>query len=649
MISPPGGKIMFELLHASLLNFLELTFIFIALLVCFQQRRSIGSTPFNMALGFLLILTHLLNAAEIRGVLSGNLDFLIGNAVCYLPVLGAFLVVYIVSGTQAAQHIIIGLTVLFGFYLYLGEITSLQCNWLGFSISSGLSGTTIDMLLNSARSDVNLVTLLHLADLFIVPITYTKLRNWKKNRFICVSGALLTAQAACIMPLLIVRLGTGMPLEIITGDQIIRAVINIWLSVIITVYLNKLNTEERSEVSSPLDLVFAFFGSYGRSKMLEANIREWENRYQKVLSSVTELIVMLDQDGKICDLNNASARILGREGSELIGFQLFTRLRITEPENLDITNMPDTPIRFKCVLDPDSDNPRQIDNSLTPIQVSGNKLLVLVGRDITDELKLAAEKQALTEQLFHAQRLESLGVLAGGVAHDFNNCIHSILGHVDMGIMMNSEHPEFCKRLERIGKIAEQAGHLTSQLLGFARKGKYRIENLDVRKLLEDSATLLGPHVNHKVELSRKIAEGDWFIQADAVQLRQVLINLLINASDATAEKDERLISITVGAAADSGYPFNVPQDLEDKNIDNYLFINITDNGSGMSEEVRAKAFEPFFTTKPVGVGTGMGLSMVYGTVSHHHGWIHLDTELGRGTTFCLYLPRIIPGKSEAC
>jgi signal transduction histidine kinase len=91
-----------------------------------------------------------------------------------------------------------------------------------------------------------------------------------------------------------------------------------------------------------------------------------------------------------------------------------------------------------------------------------------------------------------------------------------------------------------------------------------------------------------------------------------------------------------------------VPQDLKEKNIDNYLFINITDNGSGMNEEVRSKAFEPFFTTKPVGVGTGMGLSMVYGTVSHHHGWIHLDTELGKGTTFCLYLPRIIPDKSEA-
>lgn len=631
---------MFEFLHALLLNFLELTFIFIALLVCFQQRRAIGKSPFIMALGFLLILCHLLNAAEIKGILGTNLNFQIGNTVCYLPMLGAYLVAYIVTGTLAAQHIIIGATILFGFYIYLGEITSLQCNWLGFSISSGLSGTTIDMLLNSVRHDVNLVTLLHLADFFLVPIAYTKLQNWKQPLFIRVSGALFTAQLACLLPILLVRLGTGMNIEIFTGDQIVRAAVNIWLSILISVYLSKMETEARSGVTSPLDLVFAFFGSYERSKVLEANVQEWKNRYQKILANVTELIVMLDENGKICDLNHASERILGKQGKELIGFELFSRIRITEPADLDITNMPDTPIRFKCVLDPDSENPRQIDNSLTPIAVSGQKLLVLVGRDITDELRSAAEKQALTEQLFHAQRLESLGVLAGGVAHDFNNSIHSILGHVDMGIMMNSDHPDFCKRLERIGKIAEQAGLLTSQLLGFARKGKYRIDNLDLQKLVADSETLLAPHVSNKVALHKEIPEGSWIIRGDAVQMRQVLVNLLLNAVDATSEQQERNIHISVGNAADSGYPFNVPAEIENKDISQYLFIHIRDNGSGMSEEVKAKVFEPFFTTKPIGVGTGMGLSMVYGTVSHHLGWIHLESELGKGTTFCLYLPK---------
>jgi signal transduction histidine kinase len=303
--------------------------------------------------------------------------------------------------------------------------------------------------------------------------------------------------------------------------------------------------------------------------------------------------------------------------------------------------MTDKPVRFKCILDPDSDNPRQIDNSLTPIRVSGKTFLVLVGHDITDELKSAAEKQALTEQLFHAQRLESLGVLAGGVAHDFNNCIHSIFGHVDMGIMMNSEHPEFCKRLERIGKIAEQASHLTTQLLGFARKGQYRVENQNIRKLIEDSATLLEPHISNKVSLHHDIPEGEWFVKGDNVQLRQILINLCLNAVDATAEQDDRNIYISVGNACDSGHPFNVPAEFEKKDIAQYLFIQIKDNGCGMSEEVKTKVFDPFFTTKPVGSGTGMGLAMVYGTVNHHHGWIHLESELGKGTTFCLYLPKV--------
>lgn len=631
---------MFEFLHALLLNFLELTFAFIALLICFQQRRAIGKSPFAMAMGFLLILCHLLNAAEIRGVLNKDCSFLIGNAICYLPVLGAFLVLYIVSGIRATQHIIIGATILFGFYIYLGEVTSLQCNWLGFSISSGLSGPTLDMLLSSARRDVNLATLLHLADFFIVPAAYTKLQNWKQPVFIRVAGALFAAQFACIMPVLLVRLGTGMPLEVFSGDQIVRAIINVWLSVIISIYLSKLETEKVSGASSPLDLFFAFFGSYERAKILEENVKEWENRYKKILLNVTELIVILDTDGKICDLNSAAARALGKSEKELIGFELFSRVSLTDYESPEVLYMTDTPIRFKCVLDPDSGNPRQIDNSLTPIRVSDKTLLVLVGHDITDELKSAAEKQALTEQLFHAQRLESLGVLAGGVAHDFNNCIHSILGHVDMGIMMNSEHPDFCKRLERIGKIAEQASNLTTQLLGFARKGQYRVENQNIRKLLEDSATLLEPHISNKVSLQHEIAEGDWFVKGDNVQLRQILINLCLNAVDATAEQTERNIYISVGNACDSGLPFNVPAEFENKDIAQYLFIKVKDNGCGMSEEVKAKVFDPFFTTKPVGVGTGMGLAMVYGTVNHHNGWIYLDSSLGKGTTFCLYLPK---------
>ena len=631
---------MFEFLHALLLNFLELTFAFIALLICFQQRRAIGKSPFAMAMGFLLILSHLLNAAEIRGLLNKNCSFLIGNTICYLPVLGAFLVLYIVSGIRATQHIIIGATVLFGFYIYLGEITSLQCNWLGFSISSGLSGPTLDMLLSSARRDVNLATLLHLADFFIVPAAYTKLQNWKQPVFIRVAGALFAAQMACIMPVLLVRLGTGMPLEVFSGDQIVRAVVNIWLSVLISIYLTKLETEKVSGATSPLDLFFAFFGSYERAKILEENVKEWENRYKKILLNVTEFIVILDTNGKICDLNSAAAQALGKSEKELLGFEFFSRVSMTDGENPDSLYMTDSPIRFKCILDPDSGNPRQIDNSLTPIQVSGKTFLVLVGHDITDELKSAAEKQALTEQLFHAQRLESLGVLAGGVAHDFNNCIHSILGHVDMGIMMNSEHPEFCKRLERIGKIAEQASHLTTQLLGFARKGQYRVENQNIRKLLEDSATLLEPHISNKVQLHHEIADGEWFVKGDNVQLRQILINLCLNAVDATSEQSERNIYISVGNACDSGLPFNVPAELEIKDISRYLFIQVRDDGCGMSEEVKAKVFDPFFTTKPVGAGTGMGLSMVYGTVTHHNGWIHLESALGQGTTFCLYLPK---------
>jgi len=268
-------------------------------------------------------------------------------------------------------------------------------------------------------------------------------------------------------------------------------------------------------------------------------------------------------------------------------------------------------------------------------------LLVLIGRDITEEIRLAEEKARLAEQLVHSQRIEALGMLAGGIAHDFNNYIHAILGHIDViNFLHQPEDPEVLNHLEKISVIAEQAGHLTSQLLGFARRGKYQVTDLDLRQAIDDSLGLLGPRKQRDLSISIDLAENLRPVHADPLQLRQILLNLMINAADAMEENEgERRLSITAGPAADSPVPLEPPPERRGINPADYLCIRVSDNGCGMTPETRRKLFEPFFTTKPVGKGTGMGLAMVYGTVTNHQGWIQLESAPGKGTTFYIFLP----------
>ena len=155
------------------------------------------------------------------------------------------------------------------------------------------------------------------------------------------------------------------------------------------------------------------------------------------------------------------------------------------------------------------------------MRIRGQLLLVLIGRDVTEESKLAEEKARLAEQLVHSQRIEALGMLAGGIAHDFNNYIHAILGHIDViNYLHQPDDPEVLNHLEKISTIAEQAGHLTSQLLGFARKGKYQVTDLDLRQLLENSLGLLGPRKQRDLSVSVDVPDDLKPVRADSLQLR---------------------------------------------------------------------------------------------------------------------------------
>ena len=631
-----------EHFHALLLTFLEMTFIFVGLGMLYSQRRAIGKAPFYMALGLLFLFSHFVSAAEIRTVLFGTIDFEVGRIVIFLPILTAYLMVYITEGTLAAQRIIIGAAVLFGLYLYLGELTRLQCNWYGFSLTSGTEAVTLDNLLGGSRNSMNLVALSHLFDFLVLPIAYTRFKNFGLGRFFCILGALLTALLLGALLSQIIALIYGLPASFFNGNFIARLIAGFWLAVMLGIYLAKIEVDIRSGGKSPLDILFAFVGSYSRSKELEANLREWTDRYRLVLENAGEMIVMLTSDGRIIDANFSAARLLGSANpGELTNRRLFPRMRVLDRPGLTLGAELDGPVRLQCRLDEKSPESKLLSCSLSPMRIRGQLLLVLIGRDVTEESKLAEEKARLAEQLVHSQRIEALGMLAGGIAHDFNNYIHAILGHIDViNYLHQPDDPEVLNHLEKISTIAEQAGHLTSQLLGFARKGKYQVTDLDLRQLLENSLGLLGPRKQRDLSVSVDVPDDLKPVRADSLQLQQVMLNLMINAIDAMANnKGEQILTITAGPADASPVPLEPPPERAGINPADYLFIRVSDNGCGMTEATQRKLFEPFFTTKPVGKGTGMGLAMVYGTVTNHQGWIQLESAPGVGTTFYLFLP----------
>ncbi len=246
-----------------------------------------------------------------------------------------------------------------------------------------------------------------------------------------------------------------------------------------------------------------------------------------------------------------------------------------------------------------------------------------------------SEKKKLEEAIIQAQKLESIGLLAGGIAHDFNNILTGILGYASLSQAIVSRDSKIFGYMDIITKSAQRATNLTHQLLGFARKGKYKVEKLSVNDIVRELVVFLRETFDRSIAIVLE-AEGDLPpVEGDGNQLYQALMNLCINARDAMPDGGRLYIKTETYALEDerTATLFQVPRG-------DYVRISITDVGTGMTEEVKKRIFEPFYTTKGVGKGTGLGLSMVYGIVKNHGGYINVYSEMGLGTTMRVYLPK---------
>jgi PAS domain S-box-containing protein len=388
---------------------------------------------------------------------------------------------------------------------------------------------------------------------------------------------------------------------------------------------------------------FAIFRDDTERHLAEQAVRHNEEKYRAVVSQSAECIFLLEIDSKkLLEANPALRRLLGyteREMGELSVYDF-----VAHPKQ-DIDQRVETVATDRSYFLGERKYRRK-DGSLVDVEVNaslvtygGKKVLCVVSRDISERKQAEDALELSRQRLRQSQKLDSLGRLAGGVAHDFNNLMAGILGCSELLLQRTEEENPLRKQIVEIKESAERAAALTQQLLSFSRRKSMTTEALSVNDMVRGMMSLLNRLVAKGVMLDFRPDTDLHPVKADRGQLEQILLNLVLNAGDAMPAGGTVAIS-TANAALSDGEalpPHVLPG--------SFVSLSVADEGVGMSPEVCQRVFDPFFTTKEPGKGTGLGLSTVYGIVKQHKGWVTVDSEVGRGTELTVYLPARPAGK----
>jgi two-component system, cell cycle sensor histidine kinase and response regulator CckA len=376
-------------------------------------------------------------------------------------------------------------------------------------------------------------------------------------------------------------------------------------------------------------------------KQAEEKLKQSEARLRTLFETMP-LGIGLVQDHKIQWHNEATSRMLGYSREELQRKNIRMLYesdkefdRVEKAINTLETGRRTAELETRWVRKDGSVVDCHIRHALMNPESKDRVVLAMV-EDITERKKAEEEKRKLETQFNQAQKMEAVGVLAGGVAHDFNNILTSIIGNAELALMDLDKDTSVYGNINEIQKAGHSAAALTRQLLAFSRKGLIRPEVLDFNQLLLNFEKMLRRIIGEDIELVTAYAPDFWQVEADPGQMEQVIMNLAVNARDAMP-KGGKLTIETANVELNEDY-------FREHGVENqaglYVMLAVTDTGAGMDRETQASIFEPFFTTKGLGRGTGLGLSTVYGIVKQNRGHIWVYSEPGKGTTFRVYLPR---------
>jgi two-component system, cell cycle sensor histidine kinase and response regulator CckA len=356
-------------------------------------------------------------------------------------------------------------------------------------------------------------------------------------------------------------------------------------------------------------------------------------RLASALEQAAEAVMMTDIDGRIIYVNPAFERITGFPAAEAVG-RTPAILRAERPDPAIHHDLWQTILRGQVWRSEITNRRRDgtpfaWEEAITPIRDEHGRLthFIAVGQDISVQRQLQA-------QLLQAQKMEAVGRLAGGVAHDFNNLLTVITGYSEQLVMRLAIHDPLRRKAEAIRGAAERASALTQQLLAFSRRQAHKPRVLDLNNAVVDMARMLRRLIGEDIELVTHLSADRVRVMADPMQLEQVLMNLAVNARDAMPRGG--LLTLETEAVTLDG---STPEGHVQMPAGDYVLLAVSDTGCGMDEETRKRLFEPFFTTKDPGKGTGLGLSTVYGIVKQSGGFIFVDSEIGKGSVFEIYLP----------
>jgi PAS domain S-box-containing protein len=371
-------------------------------------------------------------------------------------------------------------------------------------------------------------------------------------------------------------------------------------------------------------------------KRNEEALRRSEARYRSLVQSAVYGIYRSSLEGRFFDVNPALITMLGYDSAEEV-LALDPKLDVFVDPSEQMRVMAE--FRRGARLDNVEVRWKRKDGSAITVRLSGRvvnnpeetaEVVEIIAEDIT-------ERRVLENQFRQAQKMEAVGRLAGGVAHDFNNLLMVISGYAEVLLEHTRKNDPLHPKIEAIHQATDRATTLTRQLLAFSRKQLLELKVVDLNIIVEDIKRLLRPLIGENIELQTQLAPDLGRTRADAGQIEQVLMNLVVNSKDAMPNGGK----ITIQSANARLNHEDVRREYSYIHPGLYVVLSVTDTGEGMDKETQLRIFEPFFTTKEKGKGTGLGLSTVYGIIKQSGGYVLVQSEPGQGTTFRIYLPRV--------
>nr|HID59954.1 response regulator [Desulfobacterales bacterium] len=390
---------------------------------------------------------------------------------------------------------------------------------------------------------------------------------------------------------------------------------------------NILSVLAQLENNPPPHLLENVFGRENvYSRQITKELLSSKKHYEAILNNMSEGILEITPESRIVYANPTALSLIDISEEKLLSTPFTDFFHGDDRKRFErILNGIETDPYVIPEDSPITLNSKHVSMNIIPIIQDSQKTIIVIIKDVTYRKRMEA-------QLAQARKMEAIGTLAGGIAHDFNNLLMGIQGNVSLMLLNIGDTHPYYERLKNIEKLVQSGSKLTGQLLAYARKGRYEVRPINLNDLIEKTSETFA-RTRREVSIRKDLARDLFVIEADQAQIEQVLLNLYVNAWQAMPGGGEIFIK-TINTTHE-----NMKSKVYDPKPGNYVLLRVTDTGEGMDEATWKRIFDPFFTTKGMGKGTGLGLASVYGIIKGHSGYIDVESEKGKGTTFLIYLP----------